>query len=107
MTTPADTSLNLEARFRPGDRVHVAARPADGHCRTPWYLRGQRGIVTAVQGPFRDPEQLAYHRPGLPGRMLYKVRFRQRDLWSAYAGDSDDHLEADIYEHWLAAEGRP
>jgi nitrile hydratase subunit beta len=87
--------------FAPGDRVRIAARPVLGHCRTPWYLRGRAGVVAEVHGAFRNPESLAYHRPGLPAQVLYKVRFRQKDLWGSYAGPASDHLEADIYEHWL------
>ena len=89
------------ARFARGDRVRVAARPVLGHCRTPWYLRGKTGVVAAVHGRFRDPELLAYHKPGLPVRVLYKVRFQQGDLWQGYLGPAGDQLEADIYEHWL------
>jgi nitrile hydratase subunit beta len=54
-----------------------------------------------VQGVFRDPEKLAYHQPGLPRRVLYKVRFEQAAIWDDYRGPAGDHLEADIYEHWL------
>jgi len=72
-------------RFAPGDRVRVASRPVVGHCRTPWYLRGKTGVVAAVQGAFRNPEQLAYHKPGLPAQVLYKVRFTQASIWSGYA----------------------
>jgi hypothetical protein len=93
-------SPKIAARFRPGEAVRVDSRPVEGHCRTPWYLRGKPGTIAAVQGAFRDPERLAYHRPGLPERVLYKVRFRQHDIWPAYDGP-DDHLEADVYEHWL------
>jgi len=50
---------------------------------------------------FRDPERLAYHRPGLPAQVLYKVRFRQREVWPTYRGFDGDHIEVDIYEHWL------
>jgi hypothetical protein len=89
------------ARFTRGDRVRVAARAVLGHCRTPWYLRGKTGVVAAVHGRFRDPELLAYHKPGLPVRVLYKVRFKQGDLWGRYLGPPEDQLEADIYEHWL------
>jgi nitrile hydratase len=88
-------------RFALGDRVRVAARPVLGHCRTPGYLRGKTGVVAAVQGAFRNPELLAYHKPGLPAQILYTVRFKQRDLWGRYAGPAGDHLQADIYEHWL------
>jgi nitrile hydratase len=59
--------------------------------------------VAAVHGVFRDPERLAYHKPGLPALVLYKVRFRQADLWTDYSGSAKDQLEADIYEPWLLA----
>lgn len=85
----------------PGQAVRVASRPVVGHCRTPWYLRGKAGVIAGVQGVFRNPEQLAYHKPGLPALVLYKVRFRQSELWSGYAGLAHDSLEVDIYEHWL------
>lgn len=89
-------------RFSPGDRVRVDARPVAGHCRTPFYLRGQVGEVVAVEGPYRDPEKLAYHLPGLPTRYLYRVAFRQREIWPHYPGSDADTLAADIYEHWLS-----
>jgi len=89
------------ARFAPGQRVRIADRPAVGHCRTPFYLRGKIGTVAGLHGVFKNPELLAYHKPGLPALPLYKVRFRQADIWGRYAGPAGDHLEADIYEHWL------
>jgi hypothetical protein len=64
--------------------VREVARPVLGHCRTLLYLRGKRGVVAAVHGRFRNPELLAYNKPGLPARVLYKVRFKQRDLWGRY-----------------------
>jgi nitrile hydratase len=73
-------------RFAPGQTVRVAERPAIGHCRTPWYLRGKTGVVASVQGTFRDPEKLAYHKPGLPRRVLYKVRFEQAASGTTTAG---------------------
>jgi len=88
-------------RFAAGDRVKVASRSVLGHCRTPWYLRGKTGVVASVHGAFHDPERLAYHKPGLPVSILYKVRFSQADLWPGYKGPAADHLEADIYEYWL------
>ena len=88
-------------RFGPGDRVRMAERPAMGHCRTPWYLRGKSGVIASIHGAFRDPESLAYHKPGLPAQVLYKVRFKQSEIWGRYDGPAGDQLEADIFEHWL------
>lgn len=88
-------------RFKTGQPVIVDARPVLGHCRTPWYLRGKPGTISGFQGVFHDPSRLAYHRPGLPTQMLYKVRFLQRELWPGYRGGAGDHLEADLQEDWL------
>ena len=87
--------------FEPGERVRV--RPADkpGHVRTPEYLKGKTGRVESVLGEFRNPEDLAYGLSGLPERPLYKVGFRQADLWSDYEGSASDRLYADVYEQWL------
>ena len=93
-----------QPRFKAGDAVRVDDRCSAGHCRAPWYLRGHRGVVAEVLGAFRDPERLAYHRPGLPLQVLYKVRFRQTSLWHHYAGPATDRLEADISENWLLAD---
>lgn len=87
--------------FAPGQQVKVRSRSKSGHCRTPFYLRGCAGTVVEVTGRFHDPERLAYHKPGLPMRYLYHVRFKQSDLSDAYRGSAIDCLEADIFEHWL------
>jgi len=92
-------------RFKAGDRVRVSARDHAGHCRTPSYLRGKVGQVDTVLGTFRNPEELAYYRPGLPKRPLYVVRFRQVDVWDDYDGAPGDTVAADIYEHWLEPAG--
>ncbi|CAN0548117.1 unnamed protein product [Laminaria digitata] len=34
--------------------------------------------------------------------MLYRVNFKQGELWSDYDGSADDTLEIEIYEHWMA-----
>jgi hypothetical protein len=102
--------MSVEPRFAAGDRVQIDTRAVFGHCRTPYYLRGTTGVVEAVLGRFKNPELLAYHKPGVPKRFLYRVRFSQRDLWTDYNGPAADILQADIFEHWLAdsvsAEGK-
>lgn len=99
-------ATTLAPRFRVGDSVRIGDFPAVGHCRTPWYVRGKPGTIVEIHGAFRDPVRLAYHRPGLPPLMLYKVRLKQSTLWSNYAGAASDNLEVDIYEPWLAAVDR-
>ena len=85
----------------PGTPVRVADREAFGHCRTPFYLRGRRGVVTECAGRFRNPEQLAYHRPGLPALPLYRVPF---PFVTPDGVETADEIVADIYGHWLETE---
>jgi nitrile hydratase len=89
------------ARFGPGDRVVVRRAEPPGHLRTPYYVRGRTGVIERLCGSFPNPEELAYNRPGTPGRPLYRVRFAQHDLWPGYAGPAADVVEVEIYEHWL------
>jgi nitrile hydratase subunit beta len=91
----------LEARFETGDQVRVLDRVHSGHMRTPGYVRGRVGRIVRVVGPMLNPEQLAYGHRGVPGKMLYRVRFRQHDLWPDYVGGPRDSLDIELYEHWL------
>ena len=88
-------------RFRAGDRVRVREASPPGHLRTPWYIRGHVGAVERFCGSFANPEELAYNRPGLPAEPLYRVRFRQADVWPDYAGDAGDTVDIEIFQHWL------
>ncbi len=89
------------ARFRPGDAVRVLDVEKEGHVRTPNYAMGKPGRVARILGAFPDPESLAYGGDGLPEKPLYRVAFRQTNLWEGYGGSPEDVLFLDIYEHWL------
>jgi len=93
----------VPARFAPGDRVTVRQAHPPGHLRTPFYARGASGVIERLCGAFANPEELAFNRPGLPAQPLYRVRFRQADLWDDYAGPARDTIEIEIYQHWLEA----
>lgn len=90
-----------ETKHRIGDHVCVREGQPTHHVRTPSYIRGKRGIVVAHLGAFRNPEELAYGADGLPMRYLYRVSFRQTDLWPDYSGRPQDTSVVEIYEHWL------
>jgi nitrile hydratase len=91
----------VKAAYSAGQRVRVDDRDPPGHIRTPWYIRGKRGVVTEICGPHADPEELARGRLGVPYRMLYRVSFAQREVWPDYRGPAHDRLFVDLYEHWL------
>ena len=95
------TAQEAAPRFRPGDPVRVRFAAPPGHIRTPWYIRGRAGTVERLCGTFRNPEELAYNRPGMPSQPLYRVRFRQAQIWPDYRGPATDTVEIEIYQHWL------
>ena len=72
--------------FAIGQRVRVRRSFPPGHVRTPHYVRGRAGVIEGVAGHFANPEELAYGRDGLPAETLYRVRFRQGELWPDYRG---------------------
>jgi hypothetical protein len=91
----------MKPRYRTGEAVRVDDREQEGHVRTPRYIRGKRGVVAEVCGAHPDPEKLGAGRLGVPFRMLYRVVFRQREVWPDYRGGATDSLFVDLYEHWL------
>lgn len=84
-----------------GEAVRVRADFPPGHVRTPFFIRGCTGVIDHAVGTYRNPEELAYGRDGLPKKTLYRVRFQQADVWPDYNGNPADTLVVDIYEHWL------
>jgi len=87
--------------YRVGQRVRVAARPHDGHHRTPGYIKGKVGTVERAHASFTNPETRAYGADGLPEKTLYLVGFAQRDVWDDYRGRAEDTIHVDLFEHWL------
>jgi nitrile hydratase len=91
----------MNAVFAAGERVTVRRAYPPGHLRTPYYIRGKTGVVERVLDAFPNPEEKAYGRSGLPKQLLYRVRFRQADVWPDYKGPADDTVDVEIYQHWL------
>jgi hypothetical protein len=85
----------------PGDLVRIVQTSPPGHRRTPFYIRGKHGVIERVCGEFPNPEELGHGFDGLPKKQLYRVRFRQKDLWRNYRGGESDTVDVDVYEHWL------
>ncbi len=92
----------MRPRFAPGDKVKVRAQEVATHCRTPYYLRGKRGVVARLLGTFPNPEQLAYHKLGVPWQPLYQVAFDYDEVWGKR--ERNTVITADIYQHWLEAD---
>jgi len=88
-----------------GDQVTVRAenfttRWVKPHLRTPGYLYGQTGVIERLCGLFNNPETEAFNLE--PQKQpLYRVRFKQIDLWPDYKGSDADLIDVEIYQHWL------
>ena len=104
MRKPMANADSIEPLFGPGDGVTVRVVYPIGHVRTPFYIRGKRGVVERLCGLYGNPEELAYARSGLPRQPLYRVRFLQRDVWAEYHGSAQDTVDIEIYQHWLDPE---
>lgn len=91
----------MTPRFEVGASVRVRRGNPPGHVRTPYYIRGKSGVVERICGEFGNPEELAYGRSGGPKKVLYRVRFAQKDVWPEYSGPPADTIDIELYEHWL------
>lgn len=96
-----------EPLFKTGDQVLIHNSNPPGHRRTPDYIKGKTGVIERYCGRFINPEERAYGFDGLPKRHLYRVRFRQAEIWDSYDGPDADLLELEIYEHWLRPSAKP
>src|SRR3954463_15135968 len=76
-----------------------------GHVRTPYYIRGCVGEIERLCGAFPNPEELAQMRSGLPAQPLYRVRFRQKEVWPDYRGPDSDVVEFEIFQQGLEKAG--
>jgi nitrile hydratase subunit beta len=84
-----------------GARVRVRRAYPPGHTRAPYFTRGKIGVIADTAGFHRNPEELAYGLYDGARMGVYRVCFRQSDLWDGYAGSPLDSLYVDIYENWL------
>ncbi|MGY8824276.1 MAG: SH3-like domain-containing protein [Candidatus Latescibacterota bacterium] len=91
----------MAEHFDCGQRVIVRKAFPPGHIRTPYFVRGCSGWIERIVGTFANPEELAYNRDGLPSSPLYRVRFKQHELWPDYRGHDTDTLSMDLYGNWL------
>ena len=82
-------------RFHVGDRVQVKRANPAGNARTPAYVRGKSGIVSALHGSIDNP--LDHHGVYPP---LCSVLF---PVGEVFGGGSRDTLSVDLHEDWLAA----
>lgn len=94
-----------EQLFQVGDKVRVRGenlntRWRKPHVRTPGYIYGISGIVERFCGMYKDPMQNAYLAANnlMP---LYRIRFKQKEVWPEYTGHNEDTIDIEIFQNWL------
>lgn len=90
-------------QFAAGDRVLIEDLGLACHYRVPMFVRGLVGTVDRYCGRFPNPEAIAYGDRAAPAIELYRLRFRQREVWPDYDGGPEDALFIEVYRHWLRA----
>ncbi len=86
-------------RYAIGSEVVARNLNPAGHTRLPRYVRGRRGVVTALHGNHVFPDTAA-HQLGEDPQPLYQVRFSARELWGPEAS-AHDGVYVDLWESYL------
>ncbi len=81
-----------------GDRVRARLIHPQGHTRTPRYIRGRPGVITASHGAHVFPDSHAASGAEAP-QPLYTVRFEAADLWGP--DTTADAVSVDCWEPYL------
>lgn len=93
---------DLAPRFRVGDPVLARNLNPPGHTRLPRYVRGRRGVIRTVNGPFLLPDGNAHGT--LDWEACYAVEFTAAELWGPDHPVSDS-VCVDLWESYLTTEG--
>ena len=90
----------LRPRFNTGDRVVARNMHPRSHTRMPRYVRGRRGVVRSVNGPYLLPDTNA-HLGGRDWEPVYAVEFSALELWGR---NGNDVICVDLWETYLEAD---
>ena len=97
---PPDDRPPLRPRFDLGDRVVARNLHPDSHTRMPRYVRGRRGVVRSVNGPYLLPDSNA-HGGSRDWEPVYAVEFSALELWGRNANNV---ICVDLWESYLEAD---
>lgn len=90
----------LRPRFNPADRVVARNVHPGNHTRMPRYVRGRRGVVRSVNGPYLLPDTNA-HGGSRDWEPVYAVEFSALELWGK---NGNDTICVDLWESYLEAD---
>jgi hypothetical protein len=94
-----------DPKFKVGDKIVVRELPVLFYTRTQEYLRGAKGEIAVVSYESPAAEDETWDGAEQKPEWFYIVRFNLSELWHGYTGPSNDTLQTEIPERWLAAAG--
>lgn len=89
----------MTTRFAHGQWVLVVHPDHMGHCRSPRYVQGRRGVVVALHGSAPLPDDGAAGVRPVPAHQVYGVRFAAHQLFGA----GTHAVTVDLWEPYLEA----
>merc|ERR1712228_1036112 len=110
-----DTNINKD-KFKPGDYVQIRGVCSDEikyeswrlylgligktHTRQPGYLINKIGVIQSYQGLFENDELKSL---GISDTQvaIYKIRFKQKDIFEDESLNEKDTIDIDVLSHWL------
>jgi hypothetical protein len=91
----------MAERFKVGDRVQVKSENPGGTNRSPFFIRGKKGVVSYYHGLAGNPTDLSYGGTGDPALPLYCVSFHSAHLYDQDPDFVYDRVMVDVWEDWL------
>ena len=90
--------MTIQHIFSVADYVQVANHHIQKHHRVPVYLKGKTGQITAILGPYPNPEELSFFDAKGHDILVYRVCFSYASLWG---GKGVNEVFADLMETWI------
>lgn len=87
--------------FQVGDRVRIRTQAPGGTNRTPFFIRGKKGVVVFDHGPAGNPRDLSRGGAGEPKLPLYGVSFHMAHLYDDDPDFVHDRVIVDVWEDWI------
>ena len=84
-----------------GDRVVVKAKNPGGSTRTPFFIRGKKGVIVLSHGFAANPRDLSYGSRNPPMMHLYSVSFHMAHLYDEDPDVVHDRVIVDVWDDWL------
>ena len=91
----------MTLNFEIGQRVKVLTQVPGGTTRTPFFIRGKKGVIALSHGPVGNPRALSYGDRDAPKVRLYGVSFHMAHLYDEDPDILTDRVIVDVWEDWL------